>query len=143
MNDRRKRLALVSTQRPTCLFNLQPADDGAALRRVKYWTATGAFWGAASGLLGGPTLFYTVMGTGLEADLKQALASLICGAGGAMIGAAGAAIVAMLTGRRFPSHSARRVTSSGLRLVDIGEARAYGLYNDQHPIHVTGEQHHQ
>nr|WP_241024462.1 hypothetical protein [Burkholderia sp. Ac-20365] len=133
-------MALVSTQRPACSFNLQSAHDSAAHRRVKYWTATGAFWGAASGLLGGPTLFYSVTGVGLEADLKQALASLVCGAAGAMMGAAGAAIVAILMRRRVRSEPARRFTSSGLRLVDISEAREYGLYNDQLPVLATREE---
>jgi len=132
VNDRRERLALVS--------NLQSAHDSAAPGRVKYWTATGAFWGAASGLLGGPTLFYSVACVGLEADLKQALASLVCGAAGAMLGAAGAAIVAILMRRRLRSDSARRFTSSGLRLVDISEAREYGLYNDQLPVLATRDE---
>ena len=158
MNDRSKRLTLVSTRRPAgtrmnaleespvaegpaCPFDLRGSCDSARTR-VKYWSATGAFWGGAWGLLGGPTLFYSATGTGLGADIKQALASLICGAAGTMVGAAFAGIAAMLTRRRAHSMQARPLTSSGLRIVDIDEARAYGLYSDsdRRPTHTTREE---
>lgn len=154
MNNRSKRLTLVSTRRPTgtclnaleepvaersaCPFDLQGSYNSARTR-LKYWSATGAFWGGASGLLCGPTLFYSATGTGLEADIKQALASLACGAAATMVGAAFAGIVAMMTRRRAHSVQARPFTSSGLRLVDINEARAYGLYNDHRTMHTPGE----
>lgn len=156
MNDRSKRLTLVSTRRPTgtrlnaleespvpeqsaCPFDLRAVYDSARTR-VKYWSATGAFWGGAWGLLCGPTLFYSATGTGLGADIKQALASLICGAAGTMVGAAFAGVAAMLTRRRAHSMQARAFTSSGLRIVDINEARAYGLYSDHRPMHTTSEE---
>jgi len=146
VNDRSKRLTLVSTRRPTgtclkvseespipersaCPFDFRGSYDSARTR-LKYWTATGAFWGGASGLLCGPTLFYSATGTGFEADIKQALASLICGVAGTMIGASFAGIVAMMTRRHAHSVQARPFTSTGLRIVDIDEARAYGLYSD-------------
>ncbi|AUT64620.1 hypothetical protein [Paraburkholderia terrae] len=156
MNDQSKRLTLVSTRRPACTrlnaleespvaersacpFDLRSSYDSPRTR-VKYWSATGAFWGGAWGLLCGPTLFYSATGTGLGADVKQAFASLICGAAGTMVGAAFAGFAAMLTRRRVRSMQARPLTSSGLRIVDINEARAYGLYSDHRPMHTTSEE---
>ncbi|MHB9836052.1 hypothetical protein Q8F57_014565 [Paraburkholderia terrae] len=156
MNDRSKRLTLVSTGRPAgtrlnafeespvaersaCPFDLRGSYDSPRTR-VKYWSATGAFWGGAWGLLCGPTLFYSATGTGLGADIKQALASLICGAAGAMVGAAFSGIAAMLTRRPVHAMQAPPLTSSGLRIVDINEARAYGLYSDHRPMHTTSEE---
>ena len=162
MNDRSKPLALARTQRradtrlsavertpstvevpvgehTACPMDRRGSHD-AARTRTWHWIATGAFWGGAWGLLGGPTLFYTATGTGVGADVKQALASLICGAVGTMTGAAFAAAGAWLTRRRQPAMQARHFTSKRLRLVDIDEAREYGLYNDQQPMLAMHEE---
>ncbi|BCZ84066.1 hypothetical protein PTKU64_77410 [Paraburkholderia terrae] len=57
-----------------------------------------------------------------------------------MVGAAFAGIAAMLTRRRTHAMQARPFTSNGLRIVNIDEARAYGLYSDHRPMHTTSEE---
>jgi hypothetical protein len=149
VNDRSKPLALVRAQcradtRLSAVGRTPAAVEGSFEEhaacsierhrtRTRHWIATGAFWGGAWGLLGGPTLFYTATGTGVGADVKQALASLICGAAGTLTGAACAAASAWLTRHRRPATHLRHFTSNRLRLVDIDEAREYGLYDDHRP----------
>ena len=113
---------------------------GSAATRLKHCVATGGFWGGAWGLLGGPTLFYSAAGTGIEADITQALASLACGIAGAILGAACAALLAMLTQRRIRSPRAQQAALAGLRVVDIDEARTYGLYDEPRSLLAKREE---
>jgi hypothetical protein len=113
---------------------------GGAATRLKHWVATGGFWGGAWGLLAGPTLFYSATGTGVEADVRQALASLACGIAGAIVGAASACLLAMLTRHRVRDLGGRQVALAGMRVVEIDEARAYGLYDEHRSLLAMREE---